>query len=110
LRIVLRIFESKRDKVEGENYIMRCLIFCTHHPILLGDKIEKSEMGGPCSTYGGRGEAYTGFWWGKLRERDQLGDSGVDGRIIIRWIFRKWDVGVWTGSSWLKIGTGGGNL
>jgi hypothetical protein len=28
----------------------------------------------------------------------------------IRWIFRKWDVRVWTGSSWLRIGTGGGHL
>jgi hypothetical protein len=37
----------------------------------------------------GRGEAYTGFWWGNLRERDHLGDSGVDGRIIVSWIFRK---------------------
>jgi len=36
--------------------------------------------------------------------------SSVDGRIILRWIFRKWDVGTWTGSSWLRIGTGGGNL
>ena len=35
----------------------------------------------------GRGEAYTGFWWGNLRERD----PGVEGRIILRWIFRKWD-------------------
>jgi hypothetical protein len=32
----------------------------------------------------------------------------VDGRIILRWIFRKWDVGVWAGSSWLRIRTGGG--
>jgi hypothetical protein len=39
-----------------------------------------------------------------------LGDPGVDGRIILRWIFRKWDVDVWTGSSWLRIGTGGGHL
>ena len=31
----------------------------------------------------GRGEAYTGFWWGNLRERDRLGDPGVDGRIIL---------------------------
>jgi len=44
-------------------------------------------------------------------KRDHLGDQGVDGRIIIiRWIFRKWDMGVWTGSSWLRIGTGGGHL
>jgi hypothetical protein len=35
---------------------------------------------------------------------------GVDGWIILRWIFRKWDVGVWTGSSWLRIGTDGGHL
>ena len=35
---------------------------------------------------------------------------GVDGRIILRWIFRKWDVGVWTGSIWLRIGTRGGHL
>jgi len=35
-------------------------------------------------------EAYTGFWWRNLRERDHLEDSGVDGRIILRWIFRKW--------------------
>jgi hypothetical protein len=33
----------------------------------------------------------------KLRERDHLEDTGVDGRIILRWIFRNWDVGAWTG-------------
>jgi hypothetical protein len=35
-----------------------------------GDKIEKTEMGETCSTYGGKGKVYTGFWWGNLRERD----------------------------------------
>jgi len=65
-------------------------------------------MGGACSAYGG--EEYTGFWWRKLRVRDHLGDPGVDGRIILRWIFRKWDVGVWTGLSWLRIGTDDGHL
>jgi hypothetical protein len=58
----------------------------------------------------GIGEAYTGFWLGNLRERDHLGDPSVDGRIILIWVFRKWDVGMWTGSSWLRIGTGGGHV
>jgi len=39
-----------------------------------------------------------------------LGDRSVDGTIILRWIFRKWYVRVWTGSSWLMIVTGGGHL
>jgi hypothetical protein len=42
-----------------------------------------------------RGEVYTEFWWGNLRERDHLGDPGLDGKIILSWIFRKWDVRGW---------------
>jgi len=53
---------------------------------------------------------YTGFWCGNIRERDHLGDSGADGRIILRWVIRKWNVGIWTGPSWLEIGTVGGHL
>ena len=47
---------------------------------------------------------------GNLRERDHLEDPCKDGKIMLRWIFRKWDVGVWTGSSWLWIQTGSGAL
>ena len=47
---------------------------------------------------------------GSLRERDHWGDQDVDGRIILRWIFRKLDVVVETGWSWLRIGTDGGHL
>jgi len=36
-------------------------------------------------------EVYAGFWWGNLKERDHSEDAGVDRRIILRWIFRKWD-------------------
>ena len=50
------------------------------------------------------------FLWGNLRERDHLEDLGVDGRIILRWMFRKWYFAVWTGMCWLRIGTGGGHL
>ena len=49
----------------------------------------------------GRGEVHTGFWWGNLRERDHSEDPGVDGRIILKWIFKKWDV-AWTGLIWLR--------
>jgi hypothetical protein len=52
------------------------------------------------------GEVRTGFWLGNLRKGDNWGDQDVDGRIILGWIFGKWDVSVWTGWSWLRIGTG----
>jgi hypothetical protein len=35
---------------------------------------------------------------------------GVDGKIILRWIFRKWNVRAWTGLIWLRARTGGGHL
>ena len=63
-------------------------------------------MGGACSAYGGEERRIQG----NLRGRDHLGDPSVDVRIILRWIVRMWDVGVWTGSSWLRTGTGGGHL
>jgi hypothetical protein len=51
----------------------------------------------------------TGFWWGDLKEGDRFGDLDVDGKILLKCIFKKWD-GAWTGWSWLRIGTGGGLL
>ena len=57
-----------------------------------------------------KGEVCTRFWWGNLKERDHWGDQDVDGRIILRLIFRKWEGVVGTRWSWLRIGTGGGRL
>jgi len=46
----------------------------------------------------------------KAEGKDHLEEPGVDGRIILRWIFRKWDVGAWTGLVWPRTGTDGGHL
>jgi hypothetical protein len=46
-------------------------------------------------------EVHTRFWWGKLRERDHLEYLGVDGRIILRRIFRNWDGG--RGIDWINL-------
>jgi hypothetical protein len=55
------------------------------------------------------GEAFTGFWWGNLSDRDRFGDPGG------RWEGNKmdlqsWDVEVWTGLRWLRIGMDGGHM
>ena len=58
----------------------------------------------------GKGEEHTGFWWRNLREGNILDDPGVDGRIILKWIFWKWVGRAWTEMIWLRMGTGGGLL
>ena len=50
----------------------------------------KNKMGRACGTYW-RQERYTRFWWGDLRVRDTLEDPVVDGRIILKFIFKKQD-------------------
>ena len=74
-------------------------MICTAHPIFSGVEIEKNEMGGICRAYGGEKGAYTGFWKANLRKRHHLGNPGLEGRIILKLIFRKCDVGLWTVSS-----------
>jgi hypothetical protein len=90
-RALRRIFGPKRDEAIGERR--------KHHNEELNDmyssptivqvtkSIRMRWVGHVVHT--GRGEACTGFRWGNLRDRDQWGDPGIDGRIILRWIFKK---------------------
>ena len=111
-RVLRRIFGTKRNEIKGEwrklhNEELNDL-YCSPN-IVRVIKSRRMRWVGHVARMG-RGEACTGFWWENLSERDHWGDPGVDGRIILRWILRKWGVGVWTGSSWLRIGTDCGRL
>jgi len=111
-RVLRRIFGLKGDEVTKEwrklhNEELNDLYSLPN--IVRVIKSRRMRWAGHVARMGERRGVYR-VLWGNMRERDNLGDPGVDGRIILRWIFRKWDVGVWTGSRWLRIGTGGGRL
>jgi hypothetical protein len=99
----LRVFENrvlrkiKRDKVTGEwrklrNEELNDLYFSPN--IVRVIKSRRMRWVGHVARLG-RGEVHTGWWLGNLREGDHLEDSILDGMIILRWTFRKWDVGAW---------------
>ena len=80
-RVLRRVFGPKRDKLTGE-----------------WRKLRNEELNDLYSLPN------------IVRGRGHWGDQDVDGRIILRWIFRKLEGVVGTGWSWLRIGTGGGHL
>ena len=111
-RVSRRVFGPKRDEVTGEwrkLHNEKLIYLCSSPNFVWGIKSRKVRWVGHVARMGER-RGYTGFWWGNLREGGHLGDQGLDGKIILRWIFRKWEGVVRTGWSWLRIWTGGGHL
>jgi len=111
-RVLRRLFGPKRDTLTGDWRKLHNEVLDDLYSSPNIDQVIKSIRmiwAGHVARMGERRDLYR-FWWGNLREIDHLGDPDIDGRIILRWIFEKWDVGIWTGSSWLRIGTGGGHL
>ena len=105
------VFGTKRDEVTGEwrKLYNEELSDLYSLPNIVRVVKSRMEWAGHVARMG-RGEVCTRFWWGNLRVKDHWGDPGVDGRIILRWIFRKWEGDVGTGWSWLRIETCGGYL
>jgi len=111
-RVLRRIFGPKRDEVTGEWRKLHSEelndLYCSSN-IVRVIKSRRMRWAGHVARMGERRGVYRVLVV-KPEEKSHLGEPGVDGRIILRCIFRKWDVGVWTGSSWLRIGTVGGHL
>jgi hypothetical protein len=110
-RVLRRIFGSKRDEATGEwrrlhNEELNDLYSSPN--IIRVIKSRRMIWAVHVARMGKR-DVHTGFWWVDVREDNHLGHPGVDGRIILKWFFKKWD-GVWPGLNWLSIRTGGGLL
>jgi len=109
-RVLRRVFGPRRDEVTGE---WRRL-----HNAELNDwysspkrviKLRRMRWVGHVARMGEE-RGCIGSWWENRREGDHWEDLGVDGRIILERISRRWDVGIWTGLGWPRIETGGRHL
>jgi hypothetical protein len=111
-RVLRRIFGPKRDEITREwgklhNEELHNIYFSAN--IIRVIKSRRTRWARNVARMGKRRSAYR-VLVGKPGKRDRLEDPCIDGRIILRWIFRKRYIGTWTGSSWLRIGTGGGYM
>ena len=111
-RVLRIVFGPKRNEVRGEwrkLHNEELSDFYSLPNIVLVVKSRRMRWAGHVTRMG-RGEVCTGLQCGNLRERDYWGGLDVNGRKILRWIFRKSEEVVGTGWSWLRIGRGGGHL
>ena len=110
--VLRRIFGPRRDEVTGEwrrlyNEKLNDL-YCSSN-IVRVIKSKRMRWAGHVARMGEERGVYRDLV-GKPEERRPLGRFGVDGRIILGWISRRWDVCIWTGLGWPRIETGGGRL
>ena len=110
--VLRRIFGPRRDEMTGEwrrLHIEELNDLYSSPNIVRVIKSRRMRWAGHVARMG-EVRGCVGSWWGNRREGDHWGDLGVDGWIILGWISRRWDVGIWTGLGWPRIETGGGRL
>jgi len=111
-KVLRRIFGPRTDELTGErrrlhNEELNDLYSSSN--IVRVIKSRRMRWAGHVARMGGERGVYR-VWVGKLEGKRPLGDLGVDGWIILGWISRRWDVGIWTGLGWPRIEIGGGRL
>jgi hypothetical protein len=107
--VLWRIFGPKEEEIKGEWRKLRSEELndlYTSPNIIRVIKSRRMRWAGHVAATG-RGDVYTGFCWENLKETGHLEDPGVEGRIILKRVFRKW---AWTELIWLRIGIGSGVL
>ena len=109
--VLMRIFGPRRDEVTGEwrrlhNEELNDLY---SSPNIVWMIKSRMRWAGHVERMGEE-RGCIGSCWGNRRGGDHWGDLGIDGWIILGWISRSWDVGIWTGLGWPRIETGGGRL
>jgi hypothetical protein len=111
-RVLRRIFGPKKDEVTGDRRKLpnEELIDLYSSPNII--RFIKSRRMRWAENLGhmGSGEMRIGFWWGNVKKRDHLENPGVDGSTVLKWIFRKWELGARTRLIWLGVGKGDGLL
>ena len=110
--VLRRIFGPRRDEVKGDWRRLHNEELNDLHSspnIVWMIKSRRMRWAGHVARMGEERGVY-GVLVGNWRERDHWGDLGIDGWIILQLISRRWDVGIWTGLGWPRIGTGGGCL
>jgi hypothetical protein len=88
--------------------LLLLLLYYYYYYVYWVVKSRRNRWAGQVASMGARRRIYR-VVVEKPREIDNSEDPGVDGKIILRWIFRKWDVGARAGLIWLRIGKGGGH-
>ena len=110
--VLRRIFGPRRDEVTGDwrklhNEELNELYSSPNNVRVI--KSRRMRWAGHVARMGEE-RGCIGSWWGNRREGDHWGDLGVDGWIILGWISRRWNVGIWTGLGWSRIEKVGGCL